>query len=127
MHSIHSNSSGINPALTCYADVLSTVFSSPIQDNTYWIGRWMKINAEELGEWVVNTYRAYPDVTQEAIRRHCIALIIHKINNESYAAGYLYKLYEERKEETLRHLFDKLILTEDEVLLIKNQCDYSED
>jgi hypothetical protein len=110
-----------------YAYCLATFFFSPQLNETYEIGGWIEVNAHELHEYSKKNCHSYPDVTDQEIRNNFIELIINKICHHSYGAGQIYELSEERKQETLSSLFESLCFSEDEMVLIKDRCDYSED
>lgn len=112
--------------LSRYADCLATFIPYPQLNKNYWIGAWIEINAHELYEYSNNTCHSSSDVSNQEIRTHFIELLINKINHHSYGAGQVYELFEERKQETLRVLFESLCCSENEVILIKDRCDYLE-
>jgi hypothetical protein len=115
-----------NHSVARCAQFLATVFPCS-QDDSYPIGGWIEINAREFQEHLSRKFHQSSVVTDDELRAHLIGVLIQKINNNSYGAGQVYELYEERKQATLRSLLNRLILTTDEVLLIKNQCEYTED
>lgn len=115
-----------NHGASRYAYCLATFFFSPQLNETYGIGDWIDVNAHELHEYSKKKCHSYPDVTDQEIRNNFIELIINKIGLHSYGSSQIYELYEERKQETLRDLFDCLSFSEDEIVLIKDRCDYLE-
>jgi hypothetical protein len=126
MHSINKSSSS-NHGLSRYADCLATFFPYSQLNESYWIGAWIEVNIHELHEYSNKKCHSYSEVTNQEIRNNFIELIINKICHHSYGAGQVYELYEERKQATLRDLFVCLSLSENEMALIKDRCDYSED
>lgn len=126
MYSINKSPSS-NHGISRYADCLATFFLHPQLNESYWIGAWIEVNTHELHEYSNKKCHSSPDVTDQEIRTNFIELIINKIGQHSYGSGQVYELYEERKQETLRDLFECLSFSEDEVILIKDRCDYSED
>lgn len=120
------NSLSSNHGMSFYADCLVTLFPYPKLKESYWIGKWIDISAHELHQYSKKNCPSYPDVTKQEIRANFIELIINKISQNSYGASQVYELYEERKQDTLRDLFECLSFSQDEIVLIKNRCDYSE-
>jgi hypothetical protein len=116
-----------NHDIDSYAHCLAMIFTSSPDNNSYWVGGWIKLSAEELQHYVSQRDHLYPKVSFQEIRTHFINLIIHKINHHSYGAGLVYELYEERKQAVLRDLFEIAFLSADEVIHIKTKCEYLDD
>lgn len=115
-----------NHELSRYTYCLASFFFSRQLNETFRVGGWIDVNAHELHEYSKKNCHSYPDVADQEIRNHFIELIIHKINQHSYGASQVYDLYEERKQETLRDLFERLSFSDNERVLINNRCEYSD-
>ncbi|MBA2710081.1 MAG: hypothetical protein H0U57_05780 [Tatlockia sp.] len=120
------NHSFCNHDLSFYEECLAILFCNPKASNGYGIGDWIAVNAQELQEKTGNNCPYYRDEAYGVVRTTLIELIIHKINHDSYGAGQVYELFEERKQETLENVFAQVLLVDDEISHIKKQCDYVE-
>ena len=109
-----------------YADYLASIFRVNKGNGNYCIGEWIEINAHELKDKVEQLGYEETGVTHSIIRNGYIQLLIHKINNHSYGSGSICEIYEQRKQDTIKDVFCHF-LTNDEVELIKRQCDYFEE
>lgn len=126
MHTTNHSLSEIHDE-SVYNNFLASLFTHFNEGNRCVIGHWIELSAHELHQQIKNKCHSYPNETQQEIRAHFIQLIINKINHNSYGSGMVYELYEERKQDAIRGLLECIPFSEDEVIFIKNECDYMED
>lgn len=107
--------------VSVYAQFLKDVFAlhQHNENDSFFLSGWIKMNALELEE-------ACQKSPEKTVRDCFIELLVEKINNYSFGAGMHYELYEERKQETLSDIFQALDFTNQELILIKRHCDYTE-